>query len=86
MDPESPEISDYQYLRMATEHVRTKLVGTFIKKCNCEYTMTSEQTPAMQRIYNRIWLLALAALLFFFIAYVGWGLLDLTTLPAGPAG
>lgn len=37
----------------------------------------------MQRVYNRIWLLAVAALLFFFLVYVGWGLLDLLTLPSG---
>ena len=38
--------------------------------------------PAMQRIYNRIWLLAAAAIVFFLVAYVGWGLLDILSLPA----
>lgn len=37
--------------------------------------------PAMQRLYNRIWLLAAAAVLFFLVAYVGWGLLDILSLP-----
>jgi hypothetical protein len=44
---------------------------------------SAEEIPMMQRIYNRIWLLAVAALLFFFLVYVGWGLLDLMTLPSG---
>lgn len=49
--------------------------------------MSSETTheggdiPAMQRLYNRIWLLAAAAIVFFLVAYVGWGLLDLLSLP-----
>ena len=42
----------------------------------------AEHIPLMQRLYNRIWLLAVAAMVFFIIVYVGWGLLDLTTLPA----
>ncbi len=49
--------------------------------------MSSETTheggdiPAMQRLYNRIWLLAAAAMMFFLVAYVGWGLLDLLSVP-----
>lgn len=42
-----------------------------------------EDIPVMQRLYNRIWLLAGAAMLFFLVAYVGWGLVDLLTLPTG---
>lgn len=38
--------------------------------------------PMMQRIYNRIWLIFIAALVFFFIVYLGWGLMDLLSLPA----
>jgi hypothetical protein len=38
----------------------------------------------MQRLYNRIWLIAIAALLFFFLMYVGWGLFDIISVPAGP--
>lgn len=37
--------------------------------------------PTMQRLYNRIWLLAAAAIVFFLVAYVGWGLLDILSLP-----
>lgn len=42
-----------------------------------------DHIPFMQRLYNRIWLLALAALLFFAISYVGWGALDIVTVPVG---
>jgi len=42
----------------------------------------SEEIPMMQRIYNRIWLLAAAALVFFLVVYVGWGLLDILSVPA----
>ncbi|SEH63709.1 hypothetical protein SAMN05192561_11717 [Halopenitus malekzadehii] len=47
-----------------------------------DQTRDAADVPAMQRIYDRIWLLALAAFVFFLVAYVGWGLLDLTSLPA----
>lgn len=43
---------------------------------------TTEDIPVMQRIYNRIWLLAAAAMVFFLVVYVGWGLLDILTVPA----
>lgn len=41
--------------------------------------MTAEQStdpPLMQRLYDSIWLLAVAAMVFFATVYVGWGLLD----------
>ncbi len=41
-----------------------------------------EDIPVMQRLYNRIWLLAVAGILFFFITYVGWGLVDILSVPA----
>jgi hypothetical protein len=37
--------------------------------------------PLMQRLYDRIWLLALAALLFWLLTYVVWGLLDIASVP-----
>lgn len=53
-----------------------------------ERTMSAEQTdladgdaPLMQQLYNRIWLLAAAAMVFFIVVYVGWGLLDITSVP-----
>jgi hypothetical protein len=44
-------------------------------------TPPSEEIPMMQRLYNRIWLLAAAAMLFFAVIYVGWGLMDILTVP-----
>lgn len=37
----------------------------------------------MQRLYDRIWLLAAAALAFFAVSYVAWGLIDVFSVPAG---
>lgn len=47
--------------------------------------MTTEPTgsgeaPLMQRLYDRIWLLAAAALLFFSVSYVAWGLVDILSV------
>jgi hypothetical protein len=42
----------------------------------------NEPMPLMQRLYNRIWLLAAVAMLFFLLSYVGWGLLDIASIPA----
>jgi uncharacterized membrane protein YesL len=39
--------------------------------------------PVMQRVYDKIWLLAAAALLFWLLTYIGWGLIDLISIPAG---
>ena len=40
-----------------------------------------DEIPVMQRLYNRIWLLAAVALLFFIVVYVGWGVADLLSVP-----
>ena len=53
----------------------------------CERQMSSHTTddvPLMQRLYNRIWLIAAAAMLFFIVVYVGWGLMDILSVPTGP--
>lgn len=42
---------------------------------------TPEEIPVMQRLYNRIWLLAALALVFFAVVYVGWGLADILSVP-----
>lgn len=39
--------------------------------------------PLMQRLYDRIWLIALTALLFWLLTYVLWGLLDVLSVPGG---
>ena len=45
---------------------------------------TTNDVPLMQRLYNRIWLIAAAAMLFFIVVYVGWGLMDILSVPTGP--
>lgn len=44
-------------------------------------TEPEAEIPFAQRLFNRIWLLAAAALLFFALSYVGWGLWDILTVP-----
>lgn len=44
---------------------------------------TETDPPLMQRLYDRVWWLAVAALLFWALAYLGWGLLDWLSVPAG---
>jgi len=43
----------------------------------------SEDVPWIQKLYDRIWLIGLAALLFFFLAYVVWGVIDIIMVPEG---
>lgn len=40
-----------------------------------------EATPAMQRLFDRPFVLLLAGLIVMFVFYTGWGLLELTFLP-----
>lgn len=42
-----------------------------------------ETPPWPQRLYDSIWLIAGAALLFWLLSYVIWGLVDILTLPGG---
>lgn len=44
---------------------------------------SGDEVPTMQRLYDRIWLLAAAALAFFAVSYVAWGLIDVFSVPAG---
>ncbi|WP_247728815.1 hypothetical protein [Halovivax limisalsi] len=44
-------------------------------------TRSGDDRPFMQRLYDNVWLLALLALVFFTVSYVGWGLLDIFTVP-----
>jgi len=46
--------------------------------------MTDEapgEMPLMQRLYDKIWLLAVVAFLFWFLTYVLWGFLDIVSVP-----
>jgi len=45
---------------------------------------TRHDVPWPQRLFNSVWVLALAAMLYFFLSYVLWGLIDLAN--TGPAG
>lgn len=40
-------------------------------------------TPWQQRLYDRIWVLAVAAMAFFLVSYVLWGLADLLVFSGG---
>lgn len=44
---------------------------------------TETPPPLLQRLYDRIWLIALAAILFWALSYVLWGYIDLLTVPVG---
>lgn len=61
--------------------------GKIIFRVRFEFHTMSERTetdpPLMQRLYDRVWWLAVAALLFWALAYLGWGLLDWLSVPAG---
>jgi hypothetical protein len=44
---------------------------------------TDESPPVMQQLFDSIWLLAGAAILFFTLSYIVWGFIDLLTIPLG---
>lgn len=41
----------------------------------------SGDIPTMQWLYDRIFLLAVASVAFFFLVYLGWGLLEILSVP-----
>jgi hypothetical protein len=46
----------------------------------------AEEAPRMQRLYDKIWVLAALAFLFWLVSYVLWGYLDIIGIPGGLAG
>lgn len=44
-----------------------------------EETGTDEPLP--QRLLDNIWLLAIAAMLFWLLSYIAWGMFDIMTVP-----
>jgi len=44
---------------------------------------SKQDVPWAQRAFNSIWILAAAAMLYFFLSYVVWGLVDLARVPVG---
>lgn len=43
----------------------------------------SEDVPWPQRLLDSIWLLALAAILYWVLSYIVWGLIDIFGVPMG---
>jgi len=41
------------------------------------------EVPWPQRVFDSVWMLALAAVVFFFLSYVVWGLIDLLSIRSG---
>jgi len=41
---------------------------------------SADGTPAVQRLYDRVWLLAALAMAFFGLSYVAWGLIDILSV------
>jgi len=39
--------------------------------------------PWPQRLLDHIWLLALAAIIYFVVSYIVWGMVDLASIPMG---
>jgi len=46
-------------------------------------TEQAEDVPWPQQILDSIWLLALAAILYWVLAYVVWGIVDILAVPMG---
>lgn len=46
-------------------------------------TDTGDDEPWPQRLLDKIWLLALAAIIYFTVSYIVWGMVDLATIPPG---
>lgn len=42
-----------------------------------------EKPPWPQQLYDSVWLIAGAAVVFWALSYVLWGLIDILTLPGG---
>lgn len=40
----------------------------------------TESTPAVQRLYDRVWLLAALAMACFGLSYVAWGAVDILSV------
>jgi hypothetical protein len=43
----------------------------------------TESPPWPQQLLDSIWVLALAAIVFWLLAYVVWGIVDVLTVPMG---
>lgn len=43
----------------------------------------TDDEPWPQRLLDNIWVLALAAIIYFVVSYIVWGMVDLATIPMG---
>lgn len=43
----------------------------------------ASDVPTLQRIYDNVWLIAVAGTLFFALSYVAWGIIDILAVPVG---
>lgn len=43
----------------------------------------TEEIPWPQRLLDSIWILALAAIVFWALAYIVWGVIDIVVVPLG---
>lgn len=43
----------------------------------------SEEVPWQQEVLDSIWLLALAAILYWALVYIVWGIVDILSVPLG---
>lgn len=48
-----------------------------------ETTDRSDDVPWPQQVLDSIWLLAMAAIVYWVLAYVMWGLIDILAVPVG---
>lgn len=48
-----------------------------------EPSAPNDQRPWQQQLYDSIWLLAGAAIVFFVLSYMVWGLVDILTISSG---
>lgn len=44
---------------------------------------TNDDVPLPQKLLDRIWLLAISAIIFFTLSYIVWGHIDIFTIPTG---
>lgn len=48
-----------------------------------EAATDTDDEPWPQRLLDNIWLLAFAAIVYFVVSYIVWGMVDLATIPMG---
>lgn len=62
---------------------RFTLASGQIPTMAADSTSTSEEIPWPQQLLDSVWLLALAAIIYWVLAYIVWGIIDILTVPMG---